>query len=154
MEKVVEAIRDLPLKKTWVSKELHFRRNNYNLLPDGVLICKHQNLFVDASGQGWLIMPWYYNMFHNPIKNVKMLHMDSNFVGDALGSSEIIVPKKSIQKNTHNGSKFIVNTDIKEGSYNYRDGYASSHWKHFVADIFPNVIYWPCFKNKNLKTSN
>lgn len=147
MDKVIQSIKSLPLEKTWVSKDLHFNRNEFNMTPDGVLIGKDgannvPNIFVDDQGQGWLKMPWYYTIFHNPLKNVKLLHLDSNFVGNALGSSEIIVPKKKIQKDNAKGTMYILNKDVKQGSYNYRDGYVSSQWKHFVADVFPNVIYW------------
>lgn len=143
MDKVIQVLRDFPIEKIWVSKELHFNRNKYNLKPEGTLICRRQSMFVDdITGHTWLKMPWWYNIFHNPFTNVKMLHYDSNLIDIAPGSSEIIVPKKYLQLNSHDGSVYVLNTDIKEGSYNYRDGFHGFYFKHFVADILPNLIYW------------
>ena len=147
MEKAQKSIEELPLDKTWVSRHLHIERNEYNLEPKGTLICKRLNIFVDDNGNIWHKMPWYYNMFHNPIKNSKLIHYDSNFIGEALGSSEIIVSKSSIQKDKYSGKYSIMASAVKKRSYNYRDGYVSSKWKHFVADIFPNVAYCTCSKS-------
>ena len=144
MDKVQKVMSDFPSRKTWVNKRLHCARNSYQLEVNTTLVSKHRNIFNDQDGNCWLRMPWWYNIFHNPCKNVKLLHYDANFIGTALGSSEIIVPKNAIQKNKYNGTLFIPSSSIKMGSYNFRDGYTSSKWRHFVADILPNMIYCKC----------
>lgn len=133
---------DLPLETNFPSKKLHLKRNSYQTSPVGTLISKQHNRFVDDAGNVWLLLPWYQSMFHNPAVNIKLILYDPV---PSVGSSEIIVAKKAVQKKkSYDGSLVIPPGHYKMGSYNFRDFNLSSQWKHFVADILPNIVYCNC----------
>lgn len=130
-----------PPEKWFPSRQLHCTRNNYNVIPAGTLTAQTPyHSFVDESGNIWSVDPWYYTLFHNPIKNVKFINYASNV--DTLGSSEIIVRKKNIDK----GDKVwrIAQKDIEIGSFNYRDLKKTSQIKHLIADALPVLVYCTC----------
>ena len=116
------------------TRVVHEDRGLYNIIPTGLLVylrdhpTKHGwEIYVDEEDREWVKLPWYLNIFHKPWANSKFVHYDANVLEGGLGSSEVQM----------NRSGQITN----EGSYNYRDLYITSHWRHFKADILPNVIY-------------
>ncbi len=150
-ENIIKRLQSLlPLNKNYPSKVLHYSRNTFNQNPSGNLELEETNntiQFVDiTNGQIWTKMPWYYNIFHNPIANVKLLNYDCDFVPNALSSSEIIVCKKNIINNCID----ISLIDYSKGSFNYRDFSKSNPWRHFVADIIPDVCYIKAKKTRAL----
>ena len=91
IDKITQVMKDLPINKNYPSRELHTTRNDYNTWPENCLISKFNGVFTDTNGKVWHQMPWYWNMFHNPAKNVKLVSYDCNDIEGAPGSSEIIV---------------------------------------------------------------
>jgi hypothetical protein len=138
-----------PLSKTIPSKKVHMKRNSYNEKPTSSLVCFSENnplhtFKEEESGRIWNLLPWYYNLLHNPIKNVKLICYDFHtYGGSGVGSSEIIVPKKAIEKTVDNKLKISLNAMLT-GSYNYRDLYICGSFKHCLADVLPNIIYCKC----------
>jgi hypothetical protein len=144
MDKIIKAQKDFPVDRKFPTRELHFERNDYNLIPTGDLVRqKGKVTYIDEDGNVWNRMPWYFTLFHKPFKYAKFLHFDSNIVGTAIGSSEIKVDRKSINKRS-DGSKTIHHSDILPGSYNFRDLYLSSRWQHWVADVLPTIVHCKC----------
>lgn len=144
MDKVKQALKDFSVLKKFPTKQLHVNRNHYNLLPVGDLISKRPDVYADTDGNLWNKMPWYFTMFHNPVKNIKLIHYDITMCKNGVGSSEIIVPKKNVKQTPNGHPNTIKHGSWKIGSYNYRDIYTTSRWEHFVADVLPNVIYCKC----------
>jgi hypothetical protein len=144
-----------PITKNIPSKYLHINRNKYNHIPTTTLISMEGSDSHDENGGSivrifkeegtkhiWYLLPWYKSIFHNPIKNVKLICYDFHVFPNGVGSSEIIVNKKSIiKKSTHCE---IPPNAIQEGSYNYRDLHICGSFKHCVADIFPSMMYCKC----------
>ena len=138
--KVEEVLNNFPPSKNFPSKILHLIRNSYQCEPQGHLTSDKFRLWTDqVTGDVWREVPWYHNVFHKPWKNIKLVHMDYDVNNNGLGSSEIIVPKSSIM--SYDNNRIIEIKSIKSGSYNYRDLYVCGNFKHFKADIFPNVAY-------------
>ena len=130
MEKIKKVLKDFSICKKLPSKILHINRNSYGIIPEGTLISKHNGIFIDKNGNLWNQMPWYLSMFHNPIENIKLVHYDTNLVKEGMGSSEIIIAKKTViesEENRLNGILYMIE-DCKWniGSYNYRDLYITS----------------------------
>lgn len=141
-------------KNSWVpSKKEHISRNNFNMVPSGELYCRgekdqyNQKVFIDKEGRRWHQLKWYYSIFHNPIKNIKLQYYHYEDRNDKLlknpkGSSEIIVNKKMVSKV---GDKELIHPIyIFNGSYNYKDFRKTNQFAHFMADILPNVLYCSC----------
>ena len=133
------------------SKDQHTNRNIYNKHPVGDLTFYGmidewgQNVYVDESGKRWHELKWYNSIYHNPIKNIKMqyYHSDIPEYCHSLSSSEIIVPKSKLVHG-HSEEIKIYNNDIKIGSYNFKDFKKAGRIKHFLADVFPVVLYCSC----------
>jgi hypothetical protein len=123
---------------------LHSKRNKYNRTIVGSLSNSSNNpqIYKDVYGTIWEVLPWYFNILHNPAINLKLVNYDDN----AAGSSEIIVKKKNVKK-ISDYVKGIAICDIKVGSYNFRDFHLCGHFKHFTADILPNIMYCKCVGN-------
>jgi hypothetical protein len=150
-----EMLEVFPLTKSIPSKIFHINRNKYNNTPTSPLLRDNTRTFKEIlnestrtfkeeqTGRIWNLLPWYYNLLHNPIKNVKLICFDFHTFKNGVGSSEIIVAKKSIE-NTMDDKLKIPLSAMKEGSYNYRDLYICGNWKHLWADIFPNIMYCKC----------
>lgn len=139
-----DVLQEFPLNKCVPSKNTHVSRNKYQKYPSGVLECKYGDMYTDSDGKKWFKVPWYLNLFHNPAMNIKLLYFDDHHTVNGVGSSEVIVPRRLIQKRLYDGTYKINAGDITRGSYNYRDIYLTNHWKHFWADIFPNLAYCKC----------
>lgn len=131
---------EFPLNKCVPPKKMHLFRNKYQKEPVGTLVCKRGSIYTDSDGKDWFKVPWYLNLFRNPAMNIKLLHFDTN----GIGSSEIIVKRRTIQKRLYDGTYKISCSEIKQESYNFRDMYLTSQWKHFWADVFPNFAYCKC----------
>jgi len=139
-----------PSHKCMPSKLVHCYRKYHNCVPkgtltfDGVRDQKNRRVFIDSENQKWHEIPWYFNLFHKPWKNIKMVHFEKDYVENAPGSSEIIVQKKdltSLLKRKQGTHVVICAVLTEKGSYNYRDFTVTNHWKHFWADIFPVIAY-------------
>lgn len=125
---------------TW---DAHTKRDDYQCFPTGILRSNGGKIFYDENNKEWFRVPWYLNLFHNPAKNIKLIHFDYHDKSGAVGSSEIIVSKSLIKKGALKGFVSIDTSkiDLDSGSYNFRDMYVTSHWRHFWADVYPAIIY-------------
>jgi hypothetical protein len=156
IELVRESHKDFGIKRMFPCKEQHKERNNYNSYPKdnlifsgkmaqqhNVLWCipvKSRKVFEDVeTHECWQLQPWYLTMFHNPAKNYKFLSYDKLYEPFAVGSSELIVPRKKIHVTNVKESpvETIHTADMKSGSYNYR----TFGLGHFWADVLPNVFF-------------
>lgn len=142
-----ENIRCMPTLKQ------HRLRNTYNLHPNGTLMFHGtldewgQKVYIDETGKRWHEMFWYYSIFHNPIKNIKLqyYHSDDPETPYSVESSEVTVPKKDLICQP-DGTIIIHNEFIKTSSFNYKDFRKSSNTKHFFADVIVVVLYCKCCK--------
>jgi len=130
MDLLIKAKPTMSISDHIPSRHAHENRYLLNTVPIGELEYSHVHptkkkwfVYVDQEGNEWIQLPWYLNIFHKPWANTKYVCYDL----EGFGSSEIQITKEGEIKN--------------EGSYNYRDFYLSSHFRHFLADIFPAVIY-------------
>lgn len=156
---VQESLRDFGIKRVFPTKNEHRFRNTFNSLPKQNLLhsgemedqpnafwcipIRARKVFEDPeTHERWQLQPWYLSLFHNPAKNCKLLSMDALYDIRSKGSSEIIIPKKKISKQTVTETATVetIHTEtIIEGSYNYRTHGLS----HFWADVLPNVFFGP-----------
>ena len=144
---VIENIIDIfPSNNLIPSKTLHKDRSRYNEFPKGNLICTERvnglRIFKDdENGWIWREMPWYFNIFHKPWKLIKLLNLDSDHDLNGVSSSEIYVLKSDIIEHSGGIESISIDRLINENSFNYRDFNINGHWKHFLADILPELIY-------------
>ena len=136
-----EILKNFPNHKCIPSKELHKIRNDYNVNVTGhTFVFEEPNMYKDINtGFKWTVMPWWLNIFHNPIKNIKLVLPDTMFLNEAQSSSEIIIPKKDILNKDEN--KIIQISESFKKSFNFRDLLITSRISHFFADVFPNIIF-------------
>lgn len=156
IELIRESHKDFGTSRMFPCKREHKERNKYNSSSKGNLIfsgtmdeqknvlwcipVKSRKVFEDSeTHEHWQLQPWYLSIFHNPAKNYKFLSYDQLYEPFASGSSELIVPRKKVNKtNLKETPVETINIgDLKQGSYNYR----SFGLAHFWADVLPNIFF-------------
>ena len=130
------AHRRVKVNDNFPSNQAHRARGLSNVIPDGELIYMKDHpkkrkwrIYRDLSDREWLKVPWYFNMFHKPWAQRKFIYLDRETLESGVGSSEVQMNKKT-------------GAIDNEGSYNYRDFSTVGHFRHFLADILPVVIYF------------
>jgi len=142
-------------KNTIPTREEHFVRNDFNIFPstklthyyiDGVgeIDEYKQKIYRDDFGGVWHELKWYHTMLHCPATNIKLVHYCCDEDPTKTSSSEIIIAKKKLETDQNTGNIVIHTPYIHHGSFNFKDFRKAGHWKHFLADILPPIIYCSC----------